>query len=165
MSSTKAQRLRGRLSIDPDAAPPPVAPSSSGTERPSTVAHPAGAEQGDAPDLSPPAQPHPVPGKQPVPQQRPSVMQWLTALDDPAILPGRSGYRSFYISDPIFARFRAAIHWTSRRPDAAGRVPENMSAAVEEFMDRLASELETEFNDGEVFPPTPEQRRRRRNTS
>jgi hypothetical protein len=32
-------------------------------------------------------------------------------------------------------------------------------------MDRLASELEADFNGGEVFPPTPEQRRRRRTSS
>lgn len=163
--STKAQRLRGRLSIDPDAVPgPALAPTASPsarTEPSSTATGTPEVEQDHAPD--------PVPGNQSVPQPRPagapSVAQWRTALDDPAILPGRNGYRSFYVSDPIFARFRAAIHWTSRRPDAAGRVPENMSAAVEEFMDRLASELEADFNGGEVFPPTPEQRRRRRTSS
>jgi hypothetical protein len=55
----------------------------------------------------------------------------VSAIEDPTITPGRKDYRSFYIEDATFARFRAAIYWLSRREDAAGEVPENMSVAVE----------------------------------
>lgn len=75
-----------------------------------------------------------------------------------------NGYRSFYVNDGVFARFRAAVHWTSRRPDAIGRAPENMSAAIEQYMEQLATRLEKEFNNGEQFPSIPPQRRRQRET-
>jgi len=88
----------------------------------------------------------------------PDILQ--TAVDDPAIKPDRNGYRSFYVSDAVFARFRAAVHWTSRRPEIADRVHDNMSVAVEEFMRETAARLESEFNDGKFFPPTPKQVRR-----
>jgi hypothetical protein len=76
--------------------------------------------------------------------------------------PDKNGYRSFYVSDAVFLRFRAAVHWTSRRAEIADRVHENMSVAVEDFMRRTANRLESEFNDGNRFPPTPGNRRRRR---
>ena len=85
-----------------------------------------------------------------------------TALDDPAITPGRSNYRSFYVEDALFARFRAAIYWSSRREEAGDDVPENMSVAISEYMERTANDLEKRFNDGQVFRPTPEQRKRRK---
>jgi hypothetical protein len=85
-----------------------------------------------------------------------------TALDDPALLAGRKTYRSFYVDDLAFGRFRAAIYWLARRPDAAGKVPENMSAAINDAMINLATELEKLFNNGNIFPPTPEQRKPKR---
>ena len=47
----------------------------------------------------------------------------LDALADPDIHIGRKSCRSFYIDDEAFARFRAAIHWSSRRLDATDAVP------------------------------------------
>jgi hypothetical protein len=85
-----------------------------------------------------------------------------TALDDPALHAGRKAYRSFYVDDVAFGRFRAAIYWVARRPDAAGEVPENMSVAINDAMIDLAIELEQRFNGGEIFPPTPEQRKSKR---
>ncbi|GAA4788292.1 hypothetical protein GCM10023200_23410 [Actinomycetospora chlora] len=90
--------------------------------------------------------------------------QWATALDDPSIDPDGNGYRSFYVNDAVFARFRAAIFWTARRPDATG-VPDNMSAGVEAFMDEVATDLERRYNDGAVFRPTPDQLRAHRKRS
>jgi hypothetical protein len=71
------------------------------------------------------------------------------------------GYRSFYIEDTAFARFRAAIYWLSRRPDAADDVPDNMSVAVQEWMETTAADLERRYNAGEAFrmPPAPKKRR------
>jgi hypothetical protein len=70
------------------------------------------------------------------------------------------GYRSFYVEDGAFARFRAAIYWLARREDAEG-VPENMSVAVQEWMVATARDLEQRYNDGQVFrmPPAPKKRR------
>lgn len=91
---------------------------------------------------------------------RPAVADpadWESALDDPAVTAGRSSYRSFYVPDVVFARFRAAVHWSARREDADVDVPENMSVAVTREMARLADELERKFNGGHPFRPTPEQ--------
>lgn len=81
---------------------------------------------------------------------------WASALDDPSVSGGGNGYRSFYVSDEVFARFRSAVYWTARRPDASD-VPDNMSAGIEEYMDQVASDLERRFNGRSPFPPTPEQ--------
>ena len=86
---------------------------------------------------------------------------WTSCLDDPKIVPGRHGYRSFYIDDEVFARFRAAVYWLARREDADG-VPENMSAAVEDWMLDTARDLEERFHEGRPFRATPDQTRRRR---
>ncbi|WP_433027405.1 hypothetical protein [Actinomycetospora sp. CA-053990] len=86
---------------------------------------------------------------------------WATALDDPAIDVDGNGYRSFYVNDAVFARFRAAVYWTARRPDATG-VPDNMSTGVEEYMEEVAADLERRYNDGAVFRPTPDQLRAHR---
>jgi hypothetical protein len=94
----------------------------------------------------------------------PADEQWATALDDPSIDPDGNGYRSFYVNDAVFARFRASIFWTARRPDATG-VPDNMSAGVEAFMDEVATDLERRYNDGAVFRPTPDQLRAHRKRS
>lgn len=94
-------------------------------------------------------------------------VEWETALADPAISADGNGYRSFYVSDEVFARFRAAVYWTARRPDVDG-VPDNMSVGVEEYMDSVATDLERRFNDRSVFPPTPDQiraHRKRQNKS
>ena len=134
MSAPKASRLRHRLQIDPDApGPVPVAPA---TETP-------------------------VGAPQPEPR-RARTTRGATALDDPAILEGRNGYRSFYIEDSIFARFRSAIYWLARREDAMDQVPPNMSAAVEEFMRQTTEDLERRFNEGEIFRATPDQLKPRR---
>jgi hypothetical protein len=85
----------------------------------------------------------------------------VSAVADPTILEGRRDYRSFYVEDTAFARFRAAIYWLSRPEDAAGEVPDNMSAAVEVWMEETATELEQRYNDGQPFRMPPGQRRRR----
>jgi hypothetical protein len=144
-----AQRLRGRLpTIDPD-APAPIAPQPVAAP----VVAPAEtepAEAGGAADRGKPPEASADSGEQP---QR-------NALRGPGILPGRMGYRSFYVEDGAFARFRAAIYWLSRREDAEG-VPENMSVAVQEWMAATAGDLEQRYNDGQVFrmPPAPKKRR------
>ena len=86
---------------------------------------------------------------------------WATALDDPAIDADGNGYRSFYVNDAVFARFRAAVYWTARRPDATG-VPDNMSAGIAAYMEEVAADLERRYNDGAVFRPTPDQLRAHR---
>jgi hypothetical protein len=159
MSPTaKSERLRARLSINPDepvAAPPPVAAAAPAVEQPAA-----------APDITeepPPAEPVPRSGGAPArrrPRRAPAAA--VSALDDPAITPGRKDYRSFYIEDAVFARFRAAIYWLSRREDAVDEVPENMSVAVEAWMEATATALERRYNDGNTFrmPPPPARRRR-----
>ena len=72
------------------------------------------------------------------------------------------GYRSFYVSDEAYSRFRAAIHWSSRHPAAAGQVPDNMSAACEAWMDATADDLEARFHHGVPFPVPPVKKRRKR---
>ncbi|WWT39760.1 hypothetical protein [Microcystis phage Mwe-JY05] len=71
------------------------------------------------------------------------------------------GYRSFYVADPAFARYRAAIYWLARNPQAAGQAPENMSVDIEDHMIAVAEDLERRFNDGQVFPAPPPSRRKR----
>jgi hypothetical protein len=145
-ASGGAQRLRGRLpTIDPDApasiAPQPIAPP---------VVTLAEAEPaGGVPD-------HSQPPEASAAMEEPR----RNALHGPGILPGRMGYRSFYVEDGAFARFRAAIYWLARREDAEG-VPENMSVAVQEWMAATARDLEQRYNDGQVFrmPPAPKKRR------
>jgi hypothetical protein len=154
-------RERARQSIDPDA---PMTPAG-GLPAPAVTVQ---------------AEPEPEPQQEstlnkdavvtPLPTRRSSERSSVrgeegkleTALDDPAITPGRSNYRSFYIEDALFARFRAAVYWSSRREEAGGDVPENMSVAVSEYMERTASDLEQRFNGGQVFRSTPEQRKRRK---
>lgn len=150
--SSKARDLRRRMSIDPD-APEPVA-------RPARVPPTPGARPPGPDEAEPP------PEVQEVEPERPAVVaapepEWTTALDDPAIRPGQHGYRSFYVDDTVFARFRSAIYWTARRPDARG-VPDNMSVGVEAYMEELASDLERRYNEGAVFAPTPDQIRAQR---
>jgi hypothetical protein len=138
--SAKADQLRNRLSINPD-EPPPASQRRADTktaepEKPTAKTQPRGSgrKQSDV----------------------------LDALADPDIRVGRKSYRSFYIDDEAFARFRAAIHWSSRRPDAVDEVPENMSVAVETWMLNTARDLERRYNDGQVFrmPPKPTRRPR-----
>ena len=96
---------------------------------------------------------------------RADIVIWASSLVDPAIVAGRHGYRSFYVDDAVFARFRAAVYWLARHEDAAGQAPENMSTAVEDFMAATARDLEDRYHDGTPFRPTPDQARacRRRN--
>lgn len=163
--SPKAQRLRDRLSINPDELPPPAKPAPAPAPSPD-VAPPATTTSTEA---EPPALPEPA--AQPARRApartsrraRPSATPTparLSAVEDPGITPGRKDYRSFYIEDAAFARFRAAIYWLARREDAAG-VPENMSVAVEAWMQETADELERRYNDGEPFRMPPVARRRR----
>jgi hypothetical protein len=140
----KAQRLRGRMpAIDPD-TPTPVAPSPAAPPA-SSVAAPAPARQAIS------TRSDTAVGEQ----------DQKTALQDPGILAGRMGYRSFYVEDSVFARFRAAIYWLSRREDATDDVPENMSVAVQQWMETTATDLENRYNNGKVFrmPPHPKKQR------
>jgi hypothetical protein len=166
MSPTpKAQRLRDRLTINPDELPPAPrpAPAAVSPDPPTSTVSAAEAAEPDAPEPEsrPPARPRPRTGGRTRPRSA-STSAHVGALDDPSITPGHKDYRSFYIEDATFARFRAAIYWLSRREDAAGEVPENMSVAVEAWMQETANELEQRYNDGETFRMPPA--RRRRNT-
>jgi hypothetical protein len=162
----KAERLRGRLTIDPDAV---AVPSASQAIR-VTPAPTSTAEQKEkAPEVTAagpalePVQAEPA-GEKPKPNRpasKTTKTAAVSAVDDPTILEGRRDYRSFYVEDTAFARFRAAIYWLSRREDAAGDVPDNMSAAVELWMEATATELEQRYNDGQPFRMPPGQRRRR----
>jgi hypothetical protein len=86
----------------------------------------------------------------------------VPATEGPGIIAGRSYYRSFYVDDETFARYRAAIYWLARRPDLVGEVPENMSADMDAHMAKVAASLERRFNDGQVFPAPPEPKRRKK---
>lgn len=160
----KAQRLRDRLSINPDELAPPPRPAPASAPTPAVTPPPAAEvdEQQELPEPTPPPARRPAArtggrGRQPAA----STPAHVSAVDDPSITPGRKDYRSFYIEDATFARFRAAIYWLARREDAAGEVPENMSAAVETWMHKTANELEQRYNDGETFRMPPVARRRR----
>jgi hypothetical protein len=144
--SAKATRLRERLSINPDE----VAPSA--THHLST--EPEGMVQPESTrsnGVAGSAEPHNS-------FDRSSDAE--VATDE--ALAGRSDYRSFYVNDEIYFRFRAAIFWSSRNPKAVGHVPDNMSAAVEQWMGEVATDLERRYNDGEAFPSPPPPRRQRR---
>ncbi len=166
-ASAKAQRLRNRMpAIDPDAPPPPVAPP------PSPVA-PAALESVPAPDAAPDeVEASEAPEAAPAPPARPTTPKQPPAAAADDVEDGdeaehekvRSGYRSFYVEDDIFTRFRAAIYWSSRRHDADEDVPINMSAGVSEYMERTAAELEKRFNDGEPFRFPPVVQRKKRKT-
>lgn len=150
--SAKTDRLRNRLSINPDDQPPtgpPQPQSAPGENAPQEPTAARTATQAAA--KAKPQGPRSGPSEG-VPD----------ALDDPDIHAGRKSYRSFYIDDEAFARFRAAIHWCSRRPDAVGEVPENMSAAVEAWMLNTAQDLERRYNDTGVFRMPPKSPRRPR---
>ena len=153
--SAKADQLRNRLSINPD-DPPPTAPpqpqSAPGENAPTQEPTAARTATKAAAKAQPPRGRRAGPSEGGVPD----------ALDDPDIHAGRKSYRSFYIDDEAFARFRAAIHWCSRRPDAVDEVPENMSAAVEAWMLNTAQDLERRYNDTEVFRMPPKSPRRPR---
>lgn len=176
MSPTpKAQRLLDRLSINPDEQPPaPARPAPAATPDPPVDAPPPSSEVEQAqqpPETTPqPAVPHyPAPPRTPGRAERrrsapAPAPAHVSAVDDPSITAGRKDYRSFYIEDATFARFRAAIYWLARREDATGEVPENMSVAVETWMQETANELEQRYNNGETFRMPPVSRRRR-NTS
>jgi hypothetical protein len=166
-TSSRAQRLRNRMpAIDPD-APPPVVPV------PSPVASKA-LESVPATDTAPDEEPEaptgaPVPAaRRTTPKQSPGAAAdeagEAEETDDEKV---RSGYRSFYVEDDVFVRFRAAIYWSSRRHDADEDVPINMSVGVSEYMERTAAALEKRFNDGDPFKSPPvvqRKKRKRRNT-
>lgn len=143
--SSRADRLRGRLSINPDAATAP-APAADPQPVPETAPR------------EPEAPPEATPSK---PASRPASETRPSAVDDPSITPGKKDYRSFYLEDATFARFRAAIYWLARREDADD-VPDSMSSAVEDWMEQTARDLEQRYNNGDVFRAPPPTRRRRR---
>lgn len=132
---------------------------------------------GTEPPIDPDALPAPTPRKlraQPAPvdeaevsaaEPEPATAPPTTRADaPPAHAPPeeRSAYfRSFYVSDDVFERFRSAIFWSSRNPQAAGTAPDNMSVAVEDAMEQIATDLEQRYNKGEAFPEPPKTRRRR----
>lgn len=70
-------------------------------------------------------------------------------------------YRSFYVGDAAFLRFRAAIYWLSRHPDACDEVPENMSVAAEKWMLEMATSMEKRWNGGDSFRAPPVAKRRK----
>jgi hypothetical protein len=149
--SAKARRLSERITIDPDAVPPAPTQSAEPIARLEPVP-----EETPAAEIS----------QTPVPAMPRQAGEWRTCLDDPAILDGRANYRSFYVEDTVFARYRAAVYWCARLADAEGLVGENMSVDVQKHMSEVARVLEDKFNNGEPFRPTPEQikkpRRKRR---
>lgn len=74
----------------------------------------------------------------------------------------RKDYRSFYVGDNTFLPFRDAIYWSARHPGAVGMdVPENMSAAIEEYMREVTARLQSALNNGDPFPPAPSKTRKR----
>jgi len=151
--SAKADQLGNRLSINPDEPPP--APQRRADTKTAEPEKPTATVFAAAAEVAAPAK------TQPRGSDR-KQSDVLDALADPDIRVGRKSYRSFYIDDEAFARFRAAIHWSSRRPDAVDEVPENMSVAVETWMLNTARDLERRYNDGQVFrmPPKPTRRPR-----
>lgn len=164
MSASKASKFRSRLSINPDELPTPRPRSdvSVGAPTAPTEAPNAEAEQLESPALTveaTPSEPQPA-----TPAPKPMRRDRISALDDPTIVIGRRDYRSFYVEDTAFARFRAAIYWLSRREDAADDVPENMSVAIENFMTTTAEDLEKRYNDGQLFRMPPGTRRGRSST-
>lgn len=157
--SGKGDRLRDRIVINPDEQ---VAPQPRAAPTPAVEAgpepEPAAAEpEPEAPEVEPVPR---VRASRPRARAKPPAP--VLATEAPDITPGRKDYRSFYVDDSPFARFRAAIYWTSRNPAAAGQVAENMSVAIEDLMDEVAGELEKRFNGGQVFPAPPGQTRRKR---
>jgi len=155
--SGKADRLRGRLSINPDEVPAPLhaARPLRVQPNPTSQAPPAGAlEDGNS-----------AAALRPVEVTETPAAAERTSLTSKTPTDGPAYFRSFYVGNEVYDRFRAAIFWTSRNPRATGAVPENMSAAVEQFMASMAADLERRYNDGKVFPNPPKTRRRRRQFS
>jgi hypothetical protein len=166
---SKASLLKNRISIDPDAPARPVLRAAAPPAETEPTAAPV-IEAVSPPEVEPET-PSPAPAPEasrPEPSGRASKKGTLTdALADPEILAGRKGYRSFYVDDEAFARFRAAIYWSARNPAAMTSrtpVPLNMSAAIEEWMERTAGVLEKTYNGGEVFPMPPKTVRRQRSS-
>jgi hypothetical protein len=163
----KADSLRTRLSIDPDelAGPPPVRPVGPiAQRRPATPAESAESETSDAAQVEPAPAEAEAPPKAAPARQRTERRSPVKA-SKPAEPDGEAYFRSFYVSNDVYAAFRAAIFWTSRNPRAVGHVPENMSAAVEQALVDITTDLQKRFNEGEPFPePPPTRRRRKRST-
>lgn len=162
--SAKGDRLRTQLpsfdmepAVDPDAVAPPSPPRKLRAEpeqAPTAVAAPPSVSSEAA---GSPAEPPKVSSK---PKTAPKATPAPTGSEEAG---ERSAYfRSFYVDNGVFERFRAAIFWTARNPQAAGQVPENMSVAVEDAIEQIASDLERRYNDGKPFPEAQQTRRRRR---
>lgn len=159
---SKADRLRQRLNrpapVDPDAPETPTVP----TIVPAPVAPAAKPEPADPEETATePSRPTPRRATRRPGSARPTPPV-LNALEDPDIEPGRKDYRSFYVDDAPFARYRAAIYWASRNPETADEVAENMSADVEAHMLEVAAELEQRLNGGKPFRMPPATKRRGR---
>ena len=151
--STRTERLKSRLSINPDETTAPV--------RAVPTPAPEAIEAEEVIDLAAPSEPAEATTVEAAPKPtRTRKSQAQAAAEAP--LEGRSDYRSFYVSDAAYMRFRAAIYWASRNPKAIGEVPQSMSAAAEEWMLHTAEDLEQRFNDGDVYPTPPATRRRRK---
>jgi hypothetical protein len=156
--SNRGRELAGRLSINPDEAPaPPPRPAAKPPAEPSAGENPPPAEPPAEPPAAAPSQKAPRRARA---SRTPAAPQ-VPATQGPGIVEGRMGYRSFYVADPAFARYRAAIYWLARNPQAAGQAPENMSVDIEDHMIAVAEDLERRFNDGQVFPAPPPSRRKR----
>ena len=177
----KRERFKGRVSVDPDAAdfqPVSTGPKAgepaekqeddrgaapAGEPEMSTVPtateeHPGEKAASDAPtEEHPESSPAPDTARDTVPALAEDPSNWKTALDDPAIVPGKSDYRSFYVEDSAFARWRAAIYWNARNPQTRGVIPKNMSEALAQLFRDQAAEWEKRFNNGNMYPPTDEQ--------
>lgn len=148
--STRARALQGRLRINPDepTLPPQVVQEAPADE-------PAGVVPPEAPA---PADDPPAPRRV---RQAATPPAAVSALEDPAVRPGSKGYRSFYVDDGPYARFRAAMYWLARNPEVVAELGDNMSSAVEQYLDSTAADLEKRFNGGQVFDAPPASRRRK----
>lgn len=155
MNSPRARGLRSRLSINPDEEPPPPAAAIA-------VPEPVAPAELNAAEDQPPPVDVPETARAPRKKAKASPAARVSAVDDPKIVAGRKDYRSFYIEDTTFARFRAAVYWLSRHPEASAEVGENMSVAMERWMRDTANDLERRYNHDEVFPMPPVKERRKR---
>lgn len=159
---SKSDRLRERMNrppaVDPDAPAAPTVPAS--VPAPAPPREEPSVEESPAPTETKPA-PQRATRRSGNAAKRPPV---LNALEDPEITPGRKDYRSFYVDDAPFARYRAAIYWASRNPEFADEVAENMSQEIEDHMLAVAADLEQRVNGGEPFrmPPATKRRGRKR---
>lgn len=170
--SGKGRALQNRLVINPDeqvapgprAEPPAPAPAAVEPE-PAEEAPAAEEAPGEDEAPEPAAEPASAPSRPRARARKPraATPPVVLATEDPNYPQEINDYRSFYLANEVYARYRAAIFWASRNPEAMGLVPENMSQGVQQLMLEAAEDLEQRYNDGQVFrmPPPPKRRKKR----